>query len=124
MVRTRTTSNGVKSQLRSKLNLVDLAGSERQAKTEATGDRLKEGAMINQSLTNLAMVIHKLAEIGEKTSKKSKDDFVPFRNSKLTYILSESLSGNSQTVMMAALSPASSNSDETLGTLRFASSVK
>lgn len=123
----KKTSDGVKSELRSKLNLVDLAGSERQAKTEASGDRLKEGAMINQSLTNLAMVIHKLAELSDNPTAKGtskKKDFVPFRNSKLTFILTESLSGNSQTVMMAALSPASSNSDETLGTLRFAQSVK
>merc|ERR1719191_1521958 len=80
--------------------------------------------MINQSLTNLALVIHKLAEISEKHSRKAKQDFVPFRNSKLTFCLQDSLSGNSRTVMIAALSPALSNQEETVGTLRFAESVK
>merc|ERR1719443_2689177 len=79
--------------------------------------------MINQSLTNLALVIHKLAELSEH-KRKGKQDFVPFRNSKLTFALQDSLSGNSKTVMIAALSPALSNVDETMSTLRFAESVK
>merc|ERR1719482_2115304 len=88
---------GVQTQLRSKLNLVDLAGSERQKKTHAEGARLKEGSMINQSLTTLALVIHKLAEVSERLDgaplRKGGKDYVPFRNSKLTFILSDSLSG-------------------------------
>jgi len=109
------------SESRSKVNLVDLAGSERQKKTESAGDRLKEGAMINQSLTTLAQVINKLAEASEKAAG---GDFVPFRNSKLTHLLQESLSGNSKTVMMAAVSPALSNFEETMSTLRFAQTCK
>eukprot|EP00913_Durusdinium_trenchii_P009743 g9152.t1 len=101
------------------VNLVDLAGSERQKKTGTSGSQLKEGAMINQSLSNLALVINKLASFDDE-----KTDFVPFRNSKLTYILQESLSGNSKTVLIAALSPAFSNLEETLGTLKFAQTCK
>eukprot|EP00929_Paragymnodinium_shiwhaense_P010211 TRINITY_DN11474_c0_g1_i1.p1 TRINITY_DN11474_c0_g1~~TRINITY_DN11474_c0_g1_i1.p1 ORF type:complete len:915 (-),score=157.78 TRINITY_DN11474_c0_g1_i1:191-2935(-) len=127
----RPREQGGTTQLRCKVNLVDLAGSERQQKTQATGARLKEGSMINQSLTNLALVIHKLAQISEKVksppkSGKSKgpSEFVPYRNSKLTHVLQDSLSGNSKTVMMAAISPAQYNHDETVSTLRFAESVK
>uniref|UniRef100_A0A7S4QWX0 Kinesin motor domain-containing protein n=1 Tax=Alexandrium monilatum TaxID=311494 RepID=A0A7S4QWX0_9DINO len=109
--------------LRSKLNLVDLAGSERQKRTQAAGGTLKEGAAINQSLSHLANVIFKLAELAEKKGK-SNSDFVPFRNSKLTMALMDSLGGNSKTIMIAALSPAEVNYDETLSTLRFAKRVK
>jgi len=114
--------DGVESFIMARLNLVDLAGSERQKKTEASGSRLKEGSMINQSLTNLAIVISKLADAA--TKRRKKNDFIPFRNSKLTYILQDSLSGNSKTVMMAAISPALDNAEETTTTLRFAESVK
>lgn len=109
--------------LRSKLNLADLAGSERQKKTEASGARLKEAGAINQSLSHLAVLIHKLAEMAD-SNKKNQADFVQFRNSALTRLLQESLVGNSKTVMMVAISPAFSNLDETLGALRFAQSVK
>lgn len=107
---------------------MDLAGSERQKKTNATGDRLKEGAQINQSLTTLALVIHALAK-HQKTTRyttgQAQDpNFIPFRNSKLTFLLQESLVGNSKTVMIAAVSPARSNFEETMSTLRFANSVK
>jgi len=115
---------GLKSQLRGLLNFVDLAGSERQSKTGATGARLKEGCMINTSLTNLAIVINKLAENSSKKSKGVPKDFVPFRNSVLTDLLQESLSGNSKTVLIAAISPALSNLDETISTLRFAHTCK
>ncbi|CAJ1356747.1 unnamed protein product, partial [Effrenium voratum] len=94
--------------------------SERQKKTGASGSQLKEGAMINQSLSNLALVINKLAS----SSDEGKADFVPFRNSKLTHILQDALSGNSKTVMIAAISPALSNYEETLGTLKFAQTCK
>eukprot|EP00931_Biecheleriopsis_adriatica_P049595 TRINITY_DN28694_c0_g1_i1.p1 TRINITY_DN28694_c0_g1~~TRINITY_DN28694_c0_g1_i1.p1 ORF type:complete len:991 (-),score=232.42 TRINITY_DN28694_c0_g1_i1:40-2790(-) len=132
IARTVTKPSGKTIQLRSKVNLVDLAGSERQKKTQATGSRLKEGAMINQSLSNLALVISRLADMAKikenkgKTDKKKMSvlDFVPFRNSKLTYLLMDSLNGNSKTVMIAALSPAFINYEETLSTLMFAQSVK
>ena len=67
------------------VNMVDLAGSERQKKTNAEGDKLKEGAAINQSLTNLALVIHSLASQFTTKGKKAKADHVPYINSKLTY---------------------------------------
>ncbi|KAI6649541.1 hypothetical protein LOD99_6707 [Oopsacas minuta] len=103
----------------SKISLVDLAGSERAESTGATGDRLKEGAQINKSLTTLGRVIHALADIGKPGAK-----LPPFRDSVLTFILKESLGGNSKTSMVAALSPADINYDETLSTLRFADRAK
>lgn len=106
------------------MNVVDLAGSERVSKTGAAGDTLKEGAAINQSLTVLGQVILKLGSDKGAKAKGAAASHVPFRNSKLTYLLSDSLSGNSKTVMMAAASPAENNFDETMSTLRFASSVK
>eukprot|EP00928_Gymnodinium_smaydae_P036088 TRINITY_DN2526_c0_g1_i3.p1 TRINITY_DN2526_c0_g1~~TRINITY_DN2526_c0_g1_i3.p1 ORF type:complete len:889 (-),score=227.36 TRINITY_DN2526_c0_g1_i3:68-2734(-) len=99
-------------------NLVDLAGSERSKRTGATDERLKEGAAINQSLSTLARVISELA----KASKKGIQP--PFRDSKLTMILKESLSGNSKTFMMAAISPNAIDYEETLSTIKFAQSVK
>ncbi|CAK9103276.1 unnamed protein product [Durusdinium trenchii] len=104
----------------SQTHLVDLAGSERAGRTKATGDRLKEGAAINQSLSTLARVISELA----KSAKTKKKPNPPFRESKLTYILKESLCGNSKTVMMAAISPNFTDYDETLSTLKFSQSVK
>ena len=105
-------------ELVSNINLIDLAGSERASGTGATGDRLKEGANINKSLTMLGQVISALAKAAEG-GKKSKE-VVPYRNSKLTYILKPFLGGNAKTAMVAALSPASINYDETLSTLRYA----
>ena len=99
-----------------KFNIVDLAGSERQSKTGATGVRLQEANNINKSLTNLGIVIEALA----LNCQKKTQNFVPYRNSMLTHILSESLCGNSKTFMIAAISPADSNYEETLSTLRFA----
>ena len=109
-------------ELVSNINLIDLAGSERASGTGATGDRLKEGANINKSLTMLGQVISALAKQAEG-GKKSKE-VVPYRNSKLTYILKPFLGGNAKTSMVAALSPASINYDETLSTLRYAWQVK
>ncbi|WVQ95660.1 hypothetical protein IAU59_002758 [Kwoniella sp. CBS 9459] len=99
----------------SKISLVDLAGSERQASTGATGTRLKEGANINKSLTTLGKVIAALAQASgdHGKSKKKKDDFVPYRDSVLTWLLKESLGGNSKTAMIAAIS-----------TLRYADAAK
>ncbi|XP_025833622.1 kinesin-like protein unc-104 isoform X4 [Agrilus planipennis] len=109
----------------SKISLVDLAGSERADSTGAKGTRLKEGANINKSLTTLGKVISALAEISASKSKKSKKaDFIPYRDSVLTWLLRENLGGNSKTAMIAAISPADINYDETLSTLRYADRAK
>uniref|UniRef100_A0A673FWB0 Kinesin-like protein n=1 Tax=Sinocyclocheilus rhinocerous TaxID=307959 RepID=A0A673FWB0_9TELE len=98
----------------SKLHLVDLAGSERQKKTKAEGDRLKEGISINRGLLSLGNVI---SALGDESKKGS---FVPYRDSKLTRLLQDSLGGNSHTLMIACVSPADSNIEETINTLRYA----
>uniref|UniRef100_K3X8T0 Kinesin-like protein n=1 Tax=Globisporangium ultimum (strain ATCC 200006 / CBS 805.95 / DAOM BR144) TaxID=431595 RepID=K3X8T0_GLOUD len=103
-----------------KINLVDLAGSERAASTGAQGDRLKEGANINKSLSALGNVINALVE----ASRMGKKVFIPYRNSKLTRVLQESLGGNSLCSMLATLSPANINFPETLSTLKYASRAK
>ncbi|XP_056895771.1 kinesin-like protein KIF1B isoform X17 [Takifugu flavidus] len=111
----------------SKISLVDLAGSERADSTGAKGTRLKEGANINKSLTTLGKVISALAEVDNSTNKskkKKKTDFIPYRDSVLTWLLRENLGGNSRTAMVAALSPADVNYDETLSTLRYADRAK
>jgi Kinesin motor domain len=99
-----------------KLNLVDLAGSERQNKTGATGDRLKEGVKINLSLSALGNVISALVD--------GKSKHIPYRDSKLTRMLQDSLGGNSKTVMVATISPALDNAEETMSTLRYANRAK
>ena len=99
-----------------KLNLVDLAGSERQSKTGATGDRLKEATKINLSLSALGNVISALVE--------AKTQHVPYRDSKLTRLLQDSLGGNTKTVMVANMGPADYNYDETISTLRYANRAK
>ncbi|XP_050988817.1 kinesin-like protein KIF1A isoform X13 [Labeo rohita] len=112
----------------SKISLVDLAGSERADSTGAKGTRLKEGANINKSLTTLGKVISALAEmdsVPNKNKKKKKvESFIPYRDSVLTWLLRENLGGNSRTAMVAALSPADINYDETLSTLRYADRAK
>uniref|UniRef100_A0A8D0DHQ0 plus-end-directed kinesin ATPase n=1 Tax=Sander lucioperca TaxID=283035 RepID=A0A8D0DHQ0_SANLU len=105
----------------SKISLVDLAGSERADSTGAKGTRLKEGANINKSLTTLGKVISALAE---NKKKKKVESFIPYRDSVLTWLLRENLGGNSRTAMVAALSPADINYDETLSTLRYADRAK
>ncbi|XP_061620490.1 kinesin-like protein KIF1C isoform X1 [Phyllopteryx taeniolatus] len=106
----------------SKISLVDLAGSERADSSGAKGTRLKEGANINKSLTTLGKVISALADM--QSSKKRKSDFIPYRDSVLTWLLKENLGGNSRTAMIAALSPADINYEETLSTLRYADRAK
>ncbi|KAF9432183.1 kinesin-like protein Klp8 [Entomortierella beljakovae] len=113
----------------SRICLVDLAGSERANSTGATGARLKEGANINKSLTTLGKVISALADASsapapKKGSKKAPETFVPYRDSVLTWLLKDCLGGNSKTTMIAALSPADVNFDETLSTLRYADQAK
>ncbi|BFG06443.1 kinesin-like protein unc-104 [Drosophila madeirensis] len=108
----------------SKISLVDLAGSERADSTGAKGTRLKEGANINKSLTTLGKVISALAEVASKKKHNKKADFIPYRDSALTWLLRENLGGNSKTAMIAAISPADINYDETLSTLRYADRAK
>jgi kinesin family protein 3/17 len=99
-----------------KLNLVDLAGSERQDKTGATGDRMKEATKINLSLSALGNVISALVD--------GKSQHIPYRDSKLTRLLQDSLGGNAKTVMIANCGPADYNYNETLSTLRYANRAK
>ncbi|KAH6697186.1 kinesin heavy chain [Plectosphaerella plurivora] len=106
-----------------KISLVDLAGSERANSTGATGARLKEGAEINRSLSSLGRVISALADLSTGKKKKGASS-VPYRDSVLTWLLKDSLGGNSMTAMIAAISPADINFDETLSTLRYADSAK
>ncbi|KAK7129517.1 hypothetical protein R3I94_017664 [Phoxinus phoxinus] len=113
---------GLDTEKVSKVSLVDLAGSERADSSGAKGLRLKEGANINKSLTTLGKVISALAE--NQTSKRKKSEFIPYRDSVLTWILKENLGGNSRTAMIAALSPADINYEETLSTLRYADRAK
>lgn len=107
-----------------KISLVDLAGSERATSTGATGARLKEGAEINRSLSTLGRVIAALADLSTGKKKKGATTQVPYRDSVLTWLLKDSLGGNSMTAMIAAISPADINYDETLSTLRYADSAK
>lgn len=103
------------------IHLVDLAGSEKVGKTGATGDRLKEAAGINKSLSVLGLVISALAD---KAMGKGKGAIVPYRDSCLTRILQNALGGNSKTLMICAISPATDNYEETLSTLRYADQAK
>ncbi|XP_030022123.1 kinesin-like protein KIF13B isoform X2 [Manduca sexta] len=115
-------ATGVTGEKAARLSLVDLAGSERAVKTGAVGDRLKEGSNINKSLTTLGLVISKLAD--QSSGKTNKDKFVPYRDSVLTWLLKDNLGGNSKTVMVATISPAADNYEETLSTLRYADRAK
>ncbi|MBN3325855.1 KIF17 protein, partial [Atractosteus spatula] len=111
------TDAGGKDHLRAgKLNLVDLAGSERQSKTGATGERLREATKINLSLSALGNVISGLVDGRAK--------HIPYRDSKLTRLLQDSLGGNTRTLMVACLSPADNNYEESLSTLRYANRAK
>uniref|UniRef100_A0A673BU48 Kinesin family member 13Ba n=1 Tax=Sphaeramia orbicularis TaxID=375764 RepID=A0A673BU48_9TELE len=114
-------SHAVFNIILTRLSLVDLAGSERAAKTGAAGERLKEGSNINKSLTTLGLVISALAEQG---TAKNKTKFVPYRDSVLTWLLKDCLGGNSRTAMVATVSPAADNYEETLSTLRYADRAK
>ncbi|KAI8844459.1 P-loop containing nucleoside triphosphate hydrolase protein [Chytriomyces cf. hyalinus JEL632] len=109
-------TNGEDRFVLGKLHLVDLAGSERQSKTGASGDRLKEATKINLSLSALGNCISALVD--------GRSSHIPYRDSKLTRLLQDSLGGNAKTLMIATLSPASYNFDETLSTLRYANRAK
>ncbi|XP_050727701.1 kinesin-like protein KIF13A isoform X3 [Eriocheir sinensis] len=117
-------ASGVSGEKVSKMSLVDLAGSERAVKTGAVGDRLKEGSNINKSLTTLGLVISKLADQAVGKARSKGDNFVPYRDSVLTWLLKDNLGGNSRTVMVATVSPAADNFEETLSTLRYADRAK
>ncbi|CAO2040713.1 unnamed protein product [Urochloa humidicola] len=106
--------------LSSKFHLVDLAGSERAKRTGADGHRLKEGIHINKGLLALGNVISALGD--EK--KRKEGAFVPYRDSKLTRLLQDSLGGNSKTVMIACISPADINAEETINTLKYANRAR
>eukprot|EP00049_Salpingoeca_infusionum_P007204 m.117134 g.117134 ORF g.117134 m.117134 type:complete len:1509 (+) comp13624_c0_seq3:124-4650(+) len=106
----------------SKVNLVDLAGSERSDSAGTVGIRLREGAAINKSLHTLGKVISLLA--AKAAADPRKQVFIPYRDSVLTWILKESLGGNSRTAMLATISPSEANVDETLSTLRYADQAR
>lgn len=108
------------SVISSKFHFVDLAGSERLKRTNAKGDRAREGISINSGLLALGNVISALGD----ERKKSKPSHVPYRNSKLTRLLQDSLGGNSQTLMLACVSPSDSNANETNSTLKYANRAK
>nr|XP_032808936.1 kinesin-like protein KIF13A isoform X4 [Petromyzon marinus] len=114
-------ASGTSGEKVSRLSLVDLAGSERASKTGAAGDRLKEGSNINKSLSTLGLVISALAD---QAAGKNKNKFVPYRDSALTWLLKDNLGGNSRTAMVATVSPAADNYEETLSTLRYADRAK
>ncbi|KAK6913625.1 Kinesin motor domain [Dillenia turbinata] len=102
-----------------RLNLVDLAGSERQKSSGAEGDRLKEAANINRSLSTLGLVIMSLVDLAH-----GKPRHVPYRDSRLTFLLQDSLGGNSKTTIIANVSPSICSASETLSTLKFAQRAK
>ena len=103
---------GVWQMRSSRFHIIDLAGSERNKLTNAQGERLKEAGAINKSLTTLGIVINSLVEISEGKSRH-----VHYRDSKLTYLLKDSLGGNSKTLMIANVTPVSASANETLSTL-------
>lgn len=114
-VNIKSTNLTTKTVYNGKVHLVDLAGSERLSKTGATGQRLKEAQNINKSLSALGDVI---------ASRASKSTHVPYRNSQLTYLLQDSLGGDSKTLMVACASPVDLNADETFCTLNFAARTR
>ena len=121
-----------KSQVTSKITMVDLAGSERLKKSEATGDQMKEAMSINKILTALGDVIEALTkaeQAAEKSGgggkgKAAGSTHIPYRNHKLTELMSDSLGGNAKTLMFANCSPAASNCEESMGTLNYATRAK
>ncbi|XP_050144128.1 kinesin-like protein KIN-12B [Malus sylvestris] len=115
----KNVTNGISFKT-SRINLVDLAGSERQKLTGAAGERLKEAGNINRSLSQLGNLINILAEI----SQTGKQRHIPYRDSRLTFLLQESLGGNAKLAMVCAISPTQSCKSETFSTLRFAQRAK
>ncbi|XP_053549787.1 kinesin-like protein KIF14 [Bombina bombina] len=125
LIMTQTTTEYLEGEehdhrITSRINLVDLAGSERCSSAQTSGDRLKEGVSINKSLLTLGKVISALSE----NSQARKKIFIPYRESVLTWLLKDSLGGNSKTAMIATVSPAATNIEETLSTLRYAKQAR
>uniref|UniRef100_A0A1D1Z8I8 Kinesin-like protein KIF15 n=1 Tax=Anthurium amnicola TaxID=1678845 RepID=A0A1D1Z8I8_9ARAE len=118
--RSKSAADGLNSLRVSRMNLVDLAGSERQKLTGAAGERLKEAGNINRSLSQLGNLINILAEV----SQSGRQRHIPYRDSKLTFLLQESLGGNAKLAMICAISPSQSCKSETFSTLRFAKRAK
>ncbi|XP_051133503.1 kinesin-like protein KIN-12B [Andrographis paniculata] len=118
--RGKSAADGLSHMRSSRINFVDLAGSERQKQTGAAGERLKEAGNINRSLSQLGNLINILAEV----SQTGKQRHIPYRDSKLTFLLQESLGGNAKMAMICAISPSQSCKSETLSTLRFAQRAK
>ncbi|KAL3635015.1 TRAFAC class myosin-kinesin ATPase superfamily [Castilleja foliolosa] len=118
--RGKSAADGLSRLKMSRINFVDLAGSERQKQTGAAGERLKEAGNINRSLSQLGNLINILAEV----SQTGKQRHIPYRDSKLTFLLQESLGGNAKLAMICAISPSPSCKSETLSTLRFAQRAK
>ncbi|TKY47796.1 Kinesin protein KIN12A [Spatholobus suberectus] len=118
--RCKSAADGMSRFKTSRINLVDLAGSERQKLTGAAGERLKEAGNINRSLSQLGNLINILAEV----SQTGKQRHIPYRDSRLTFLLQESLGGNAKLAMICAISPAQSCRSETFSTLRFAQRAK
>ncbi|KAL0382866.1 UNVERIFIED_CONTAM: Kinesin-like protein KIN-12B [Sesamum calycinum] len=118
--RSKSAADGLSRLKMSRINFVDLAGSERQKQTGAAGERLKEAGNINRSLSQLGNLINILAEV----SQTGKQRHIPYRDSKLTFLLQESLGGNAKLAMICAVSPSQSCKSETLSTLRFAQRAK
>ncbi|XP_027337873.1 kinesin-like protein KIN-12B [Abrus precatorius] len=118
--RCKSAADGISRFKTSRINLVDLAGSERQKLTGAAGERLKEAGNINRSLSQLGNLINILAEV----SQTGKQRHIPYRDSRLTFLLQESLGGNAKLAMVCAISPAQSCRSETFSTLRFAQRAK
>ncbi|KAL3828638.1 hypothetical protein ACJIZ3_017440 [Penstemon smallii] len=119
IIESKWESQGVTHYRFARLNLVDLAGSERQKSSGAEGERLKEATNINKSLSTLGLVIMNLVSMSS-----GKSLHIPYRDSKLTFLLQDSLGGNAKTIMIANISPSSSCSLETLSTLKFAQRAK
>ncbi|KAJ9189117.1 hypothetical protein P3X46_000448 [Hevea brasiliensis] len=119
IIESKWESQGVTHHRFARLNLVDLAGSERQKSSGAEGERLKEATNINKSLSTLGLVIMNLVSISN-----GKSLHVPYRDSKLTFLLQDSLGGNSKTIIIANISPSLGCSLETLSTLKFAQRAK
>ncbi|KAH0460878.1 hypothetical protein IEQ34_008453 [Dendrobium chrysotoxum] len=118
--RSKSMLDGLSSLRTSRINLVDLAGSERQKATHAAGERLKEAGNINRSLSQLGNLINILAEV----SQSGKHRHIPYRDSRLTFLLQESLGGNAKLAMICAVSPSQRCKSETFSTLRFAQRAK
>ena len=118
-ITTAESKNGTKSVRTSRFNLIDLAGSERQKQAKTEGVQLKEASSINKSLSSLGNVINALVD-----NANGKERHIHYRDSKLTFLLKDSLGGNSKTCIIANVSPAGKNSEETLSTLLFAQRAK